>query len=178
MINLLPEQKKKQIADRYHAELLVVWATLATFVFVAGCALVASMYVERYYASVTRATGLVRLADAVQALEKDQAVADVISRTRDRIQRIGMEDKSQGIYELIVDISGRRVSGATIATMSVDKKGSTTVIQLGGTATSRASLLSFVAALEKSPKISSVVSPISNLVKENDIQYAMTINGK
>lgn len=179
MINLLPEQNKHTIAHRYHVEVVRMWCMQLAAVFAVGIVCLLPSVVALQRGEIEREQRIAATTQEIARLEKNTTAVATIQRVNDRLRRVGNANPATpGVYERVVDIVQRERDGISVSSFTVDMRDSGIAVQIGGMAASRATLLGFVNSLEASKLFSSVSSPLSNLVKEHDLQFTVTLDGK
>ena len=174
MINLLPDEYKKQIRKEYRRRILIV-ALIFTFLteIVSVILLVPSYFISntKYYSVESHLPKDV-LADKTESLK----TSDIIKKINDKIDllRISSAGKAQ-INKLINSIVVEKYSTIAIRSISYEMRGDTAKIDVLGVARSRESLLGFVDRLKKDKYFAEVYSPVSNLVKDKDIDFSIQI---
>lgn len=169
MIDLLPTEGKKIVAREK------VWSFLIVFLLVAtGVCLLATMLalptrllLSRYEASLSDLGGL---ADEVQQRKAD--VEKNLKMTRDIIEHISKATTTLGHSTLIADLDRLAGEEVRLTNFNFDSKKK---LVLSGVAVDRLSLSTFRDQLSGYDAFKSVELPLSNLVKDTEVPFSMTI---
>jgi len=171
MINLLPEQAKLQLArDRFSRALLTAGAML--FMVTASAAL---MMLLTYVSLGLQKSELLRelaIAKKSPTLARVETVEEKIILTNDVVKIFlkGLERENR-ISHILDEALKNRPPAVGINEFTYN---SPNEFRLRGSAQSRNDLLLFVERLSKSKVISGVNSPISNLLKDRDIEFELS----
>ncbi|MEK7558510.1 MAG: hypothetical protein AAB507_01645 [Patescibacteria group bacterium] len=174
MINLLPDGYKGQIEKEYRGRLLIV-ALIFIFLteIVSIMLLLPSYFISetKYYSALNRTLKDIS-ANGADSLK----TSDAIKKINDKIAllKISGGDKAQ-VGALINSIVAQKYSAIAIKSINYEMRGSTAKIDVLGVAKSRESLLGFVDRLKKEKYFAEVYSPVSNLVKDRNIDFSIQI---
>ncbi|MBI1957595.1 MAG: hypothetical protein HYS44_04050 [Candidatus Niyogibacteria bacterium] len=177
-INLLPEEQKEIIRAEYRRRVTTAFGWLVTLVILTNIVLLA----PAWFAFSAQERELGRQLDAIEqgALYGRVTEIEASIRTLNRqIRQYQSEDRGAARAIPAFDAAlSARPAGVAITTASfaagakmADRKARLTI---AGNAASRASLLVFFDRLKTRPGIESVESPISNLLRETDVDYQIT----
>lgn len=176
MINLIPQSAKRGIRLEYWLRVVTVWGVLVTGALVGSVVIMAPAYV------------LINLqidASAESSAAASQKIASYESVAKD-LNRSNVEAKAVLDTTGYVPISNyvemiRRLenSNITVSEITIGRaKDSFSPIQIKGQAVDRQSLSRFRDNLLAEPTVASVDLPISNLAKDKDIQFSLSVSVK
>lgn len=175
MINILPHNQKKVVAKirALRATAITLWALTAL-------GIVAVILLIPVYVAINTRFALVN--QQIASLEQQGMVVDPIdvSSLESRVDVLTKKLATKTTASPIVYIDHIRSVLTTGNTLSgfVFTPGQEPSIEVAGTATTRASLQTFVAALEALPGVSSVESPVTNYVKSTNSSFNLTVTFK
>lgn len=177
MRNLLTESFKRTLRQEYILRLgsVVAWLVASAF----GIGILASMPSFILATSTHRTLedqhrllqarlsggGQVESGAPIELLGKR---LEVLARAKDR----------ERLTEALLSVLNHRSDSITLRSMGYTKAGGKTELALKGTALNRDALLSFKRALEEDGRFESVGLPVSNLAREKDILFDITLSGK
>ena len=178
MLNLLPRQQKILLQKEYSGRRLIVWlGSIALALVISLILLSPSYFLTRIRADETRG----ELENAKRALDAELPPKEIIAELQTAVRNA--EDlkpltKSLSVYELVKIFETRpktiRIAGISF---SEQAEGQPT-ITVNGRAENRDGLTAFGRALESRVEFATVNLPVSNFVKEKDIDFSMTITLK
>lgn len=174
MSNLIPPEARKKIITEYWMRVASVWLVLAAM---AACTVVAFLLptyvlvnsqVQLYEASAQEASAQVASYDAsAKALVAASQQARLIVEGARRRPVLSVYDTVRDI----VDTYGVQVSSYQF----VPKEAQISEVKIEGVADTRLSLAGFRDALAANPLIARVDLPISNLAKDRDISFSLSL---
>lgn len=172
MINLLPPEAEKVWMREQRLRAAATFCLMAALVSLV--VLVASLptgeLLARHGESLAQDDSL---AQEVQARAED--VERELKTTRSLIEHLSQSSVSKQYSVLIALMDDLAAEEATLTHFNFgDKK----ELELNGVAATRASLSSFRERLENHESVKAVDSPLSNLVKDTDVPFSMTITFK
>lgn len=172
MINLLPEEYKKNIERKYEMRvfkviLLFILATLIT----ATALLVPSYIISASKHDLAEERSLRVLSFNNEESSKIEAKIREVNVKLSIIKPV-LEVPLHELIKLVVENKGNSV---VIRSFNYESRGVTAKLDLLGVAKTREALLGFVDRLEKEKIFAEVYSPVSNLVKEKDIEFVIQI---
>ncbi len=173
MINLIPAEAKKHLLKEYWTRSVTVWFFLWAFAMVLGAALLAPSYVllnlqiNAYGASAQKADEKNANFEAVaKDLKNSSEIAAMMS---ERLKRPSMT-------EYLTLLRGFESSDVSVSRISLDRDSDiVSEITVSGTADSRQALADYRNRMLDSELIDSVDLPISNLAKDKQIPFELTI---
>src|SRR3989338_8812644 len=169
MFNLLPKQEKEAIRREYRTRLVIVilWFSFATLV-IASVLLVPSILLSSQKEKVAEQ----RFETLSKSVEKDNTV------NLDAVLRKAQSHLSLLSHELLVNIVSTKTDSVSLARFSFAKASEgKRYADINGIAKDRATLLSFVKALERSGLFEKVEVPISNFAEDTDIEFSIRVLG-
>jgi hypothetical protein len=175
MINILPENEKKNIDREYQfRKIAVILFAVLGLIIIAIVALLPS-YILAIYKSKTA-----MLPIGVQdAVEKQVQFKRQLDDAKVLIRVLKPETNSQVPSEVIQLLAKHKTESITINDISIEKKkGAELGVIVKGVAQTRDSLSRFTDALMKETTIAKVDVPVSNFAKDSNIAYSFTITTK
>lgn len=176
MMNLLPLEEKKKITREYHARLVVVATCLFGIVIVLGIIMLTPSYITLLLKKKT-----IVLALGTPILEERARAYDTLSAELEEANRklSILEDSASAprIFEnVIVPITARR--GGVLITGIVYEKNTAgaKIARVNGVAKNREDLRTFIKMLEEEAYFTRVETPVSNFVKDKDIEFSLEIS--
>lgn len=179
MINLLPNEDKKSVRQETTRRFFIVALSITSLFVMAGILLVLPIY---FSLRVER--------ESLGKLEE-------LSKQSDKIEEIARIDKELNKLNLEANLlesaSVKKSAGETLEKIIAMKPKSVTIdgflfkrpvnsapgeLTLSGHAGTRENLVSFKESLEKSGLAENVDSPLSNILKKNDIEFKLVLKLK
>ncbi len=175
MANLIPPDAKKHVLIEYWIRVASVWMLLA-----AGCFLVFAILSIPQYVVVSSQLKVLEVEEAAMqeagAGEYTIAVA-AIDRANDLAKQLNKKSTLIPATELLGAVEAAQGSGVTLRTYSYSPKdGVVSEIRVRGSAVDRTSLANFQNALEDSPKFLSAKVPVSNLLRDKNLTFDITVD--
>ena len=178
MMNLLPQDEKKKITREYHARLIVAALTLFGSAISAGIIMLIPSYT-----SLLLEEGSIALILGTPILEEQARAYDELSSELDMankklaILKKGADDID--IFEnVITPITARRGSISILGITYEKNINGAKIVRVSGVAKDREVLRGFAKALEEEPYFERVEIPVSNFVKDRDIEFSLEIGVK
>lgn len=173
MINLIPSAAKKGIKIEYWLRVVTVWFVLLIGAMLASVAVMAPAYV---LIDLQIDASAESSAAASQKIAGYESVANELKRSNVEAKAILDTTGYIPISDYIAIIRELEGGGITVSEIQIIRaKDSFSPIQVKGKAVDRQSLSQFRDKLLAQPSIASVDLPISNLAKDKDIQFSLTI---
>lgn len=176
MINLIPQSFKRSVAIEYWTRVLSVGLFIFSAILIASSLLLLPVYVRINSQINTFETAAKEAAERVseynlssETLVKTGTKARLLLELRD-------EAKFSAIISLLQGMENSQVYIESIDLTRIDTN--IAPIQLSGKAMTRQSLADFRTALLSRPEIDTVLLPISNLARDRDISFSVTITMK
>lgn len=181
MTNLLPPQQIEKNISEYRLRL--AGTALAMF---AGILVLATILLAPSYLLATHKRAVVENdpiwqddKDGEMSRGKQKEFEDVIKETNTILGTLGRTDTEFYVSEDIIEkVIGFKTPSITISGIFFDAVPEGSALSIKGIATNRQSLVSFTDTLKKDPAFVSVDLPISNLVKDRDISFSISIKLK
>lgn len=175
MINLIPPAARKQVLKEYWFRVVSIMMCI-----VATAAIVASLLLSPSYVLVTT-KGSDFADSAAEALSKSEKYDELlteIEKTNDQTVVLLRDIETIKYTELmskIEELAGDTIVINEIRFAGVDVKTKKSIVSVVGTADDRASLANYRTALDSDSSFTNVVLPISNLAKDVDIQFSLSV---
>ena len=175
MFNVLPENLKNDIRKEYKIRLVIV--TLSLFValqmfFVVSLfpTWLSSLYKEKEVSSLIKK-------EQESELSRDvKNISEIIDSTNKKLFALNDTLEYPEVIPVYREIISNKVSGIKLTEFSyLSTASSSATVSLRGVSFSRENLVSFVKKLEESNKFSEVVSPVSNLAKQKNIEFVISL---
>lgn len=170
MINLIPPKAKKGIIFEYWIRVVSVWMILGSFVLLLGAAVLFPVYVL---------IGVQISDDAIAATEKVNNYENISSQLI-RASEQARYIKEESNYDLFSEYLNlfEELKGTAVILNQIQvarKENEVAPVILNGIADDRQSLASFRDRLLSDKNITSVDLPISNLARDKDIPFSITV---
>jgi len=179
MINLLPISGIKKIISEYRVRLVTTVLVMLAVTMVIASALLFPAYL---LASHKRTTILEELSKTGNQNASSQETKDLEKIVKEMDAMLDMLSSKGQKFSISNDIltktAGFRTGNIKITGMFYDKKDPESTFSLKGTAASRQSLTSFIEMLKKDVAFRDVSLPISDLVKDRNIDFTVMIKLK
>ncbi|MEK7535534.1 MAG: hypothetical protein AAB590_00775 [Patescibacteria group bacterium] len=175
MINLLPQESKVEIRKWYHNKITVV---SLTFLLVA--LLLSIIFLVPALIATRTKQGLIEsnLATAKSRPISQEAenLKDMIREVNAKLKIISGESTSSPTFSSYVDkIFAHKTSAISLTHIEESEPGH---IVLRGLARTRTALLAFIRELDGDETFAEVISPISNLINNTDIEFSVDLKTK
>lgn len=176
MINLIPPQAKKGVVKEYWTRVVSVWFYTWSAGLLGGVLIMVPAYV------LISSQVSVYEASAKTASEKVASFEDVskgLAASSQQAGKLVTSFRQSLISERIKSLRLLEKPGITISEFTVGRVDEVyEPIQVTGTARDRQALAAFRNRLLAEPNVASVDLPISNLAKDRDIQFSLTVTLK
>lgn len=172
MINLLPESQESVVMGEYRRRLIVVTLSLFTFV----CFLSLLFLLPSFILSGVKLKSLSERAALFsdKKLEEGDSAA-ALTRLEGQVALMKTRQERRDVGTLIDTVIARKGGLVVLKGFSYERRGETSKLDVNGTAKTRAALIAFVDRLKEQKEFSEVYSPVSNLVKDRDIDFTVQI---
>lgn len=175
MVNLIPPGAKKSVIIEYWLRVLTVWSIVMTIVSVLFAVTFMPVYVsvdskiEAYQESAALAS---------QKIASFQAVSKELTHSTQQAQLLISSTQETSLSKIIDLFDSLETDGIDFSQVYVSKVtgGDLAPVTLNGTARDRQALADFKDRLLDQESIESVDFPISNLTKDRDISFSITVN--
>jgi hypothetical protein len=171
MINLIPTAAKKRVVIEYWVRTISAWA------FLGGTALLlmASLFIPLNLYVINQETYLATLlANNESAKDDHEEHNAVLLRANGQAVFLLQDKREYTAYELLPRILEVARGKVALEEMSLSQV-KDPVLSIGGTATTRQSLVDFRDELEKQIDFLTVDLPINNLIEESDVTFSIRI---
>lgn len=175
VINLLPEQTVKQLKRDYCYRLLTLGLAMLTIVLTAGAIIELTRGVVLRIQTASWAAGQNEQIDQVDVDLRQSATA-AIATTNQQLAILQPLIKSRTTpAELIRELLGTRPTTIKIQSIDYTSTADGPTVTLNGLAGSRSQLVAWIGLIETLPMVARVDSPLSNLVKERDVNFSLQV---
>lgn len=176
-MNLLPNIEKDIIKKGLKTRSIIVGLILLSLTFIAGIILLLPVYFLAYGQFATISTLNVPSADDDATLKN---ILNLPAEIDAKLKLFQSNINNTSSVEFVSSIVKFLPKGVSLDSLSIERNKkyqskTGTIILVGGTASERDLLVSFLKALEESGSFSSVDVPISSLTKEKNLPFSMTI---
>ncbi len=173
MINLIPPDAEKEVRKEYWIRVLSVWAFLlgSAFLIIALLnvplyQLLASQSAAYQVAYTTASEQTNEFKNAEESIKNANTVATLLTQKTSRV----------AFSKVLETIEGLVPEGVTIESYSFTRKGDAlSTISVAGTSATRASLSEFRLAIEGDPLFKTATLPLSDLAKDKNIPFSLSI---
>lgn len=176
MLNFLPADEKKRLKKEYVMRLGVTVLSGLTVTFLIGGVLL----LPAFYLSKARENAYIdqsALTENSSTTDEEDALYDMLQGAQKRIDILAVRDKNIPLKTVFDTILMHRKSGVEITGLFYTKNDTVVILTVDGVADTREDLLAFSRALENDPLFSDSELPVSNLAKDKDISFKLTIQG-
>lgn len=175
MINLIPPQGHTVIRNEYILRVGAVYAFLLSVVLAA----LVTLFIPSNMLTEVQLNSLTATSDVQKNVGSEYVDADKTVRAANvLIAQLGQPTNNvfiSAIIEEIVNTGGKNITFKTLQTSTSEDR---VVINVQGTAATRAALTSFKSALEAKENIASADVPISDLAKDSDLPFVIKVTLK
>ena len=177
MANLLPQKERKHFELEYKFRLLVVSLLFLMATFIIGIIFL----LPSYFISQSKGKSIMRqselLKKTITLREGDISVKSLLS-TKQKINQLILIQKQIPQIKIVRTIIRNISKGVTVdAFYYIKNKKNEGEVKIVGKANSRTKLLSFSNRLKKEGIFKRVDLPVSNLAKDSNITFSITLNG-
>jgi hypothetical protein len=175
MINLLTPEAQASLRRQYIRRRRVVASGMILFCLISILALASTILLQLQVKSNEIQTKL----DAQTTSDEDVQQEQDLKQINAELALLRSRGSEPAISDLLSLVSDMRPSGITISSWSFSAPSSAAVvISLKGQARDRSTLLAFESALRNSDAFASVDSPVSNLIKNQNGDFSITLTVK
>lgn len=172
MINLIPPSAKKGVVKEYWKRVITVW------LFILGTSfLILSVFLLPTY--VRLQSEIAALQASVGTSKEHIATYDVsnteLTSVSKKAEYVLGSKQSVNFSEQITNIESKATNKITLQDFDFTNIGGQVSLKISGMASTRQDLVNFKEALEKDVIFDSVVLPIENLIKSQDILFVMDL---
>lgn len=177
MINLIPkEQKRKMVRVFYYKLAVLFFVMLGTSMFIASVIILPSYLVASVKNNISNEKLVAQKNEPVPL--PDATTVATIKGINNQLSMIENAEKNKVDFSknIIDSLLSEKIPGIKIVEISYQNDpASGQKISIQGTAPSRDALLSFRLALEKNTAFKQVDLPISNFIKDSNIQFSLSL---
>lgn len=173
MVNLIPPTAKRDVIIEYWIRVFTVWAGLAS----AACVLIGITMLPVFVLVDTQIAVYIESADlASQKIASFENVSNELTQSTQQAQLVMLNTREKQLSEIIYLFNSLEGDGIEVSTLNVNRAvtGIAPVL-ISGTAADRQSLADFRDRLLAEASIETVDFPISNLAKDRDINFSITV---
>ena len=174
MVNLIPPGAKKSVIVEYWLRVLTVWSILGTIVAILFALTIAPVYVsvtskiDAYQESATIAS---------EKIASFQSVSEELSASSQQAEQLVTSFRNLSLFKVVSLFQTLEGNGISLNTISVSRglQNSLNPVNINGRAEDRQALADFRDRLLAENTTEVVDFPISNLAKDRNIDFSMTI---
>ncbi|KKS83253.1 MAG: hypothetical protein UV60_C0046G0002 [Parcubacteria group bacterium GW2011_GWA2_43_11] len=168
--NLLPKEQKKVLEQEYYVRLATVVALTLAGAVIIGCVALVPAYMQ--------VAGEMRLSEETYELhqkdvEDNNSLVEEVSQSLSMLTFLEEKYSQEKLTTLLDEIFKERPSGITITGFSYKRYDS--VLALQGIASTRDLVVPFARALEANQYFEKAPVPISNLAKNTNLDFSLSI---
>lgn len=179
MLNILPQQQKNILKKEYSLRRIVVCLSFVVFALFISVTLLVPSYFSFYVRSNQAEINLAQAkADLSTDLQNDELTSELSTAIKHAVDLRPLVE-STSVYDLVRLFESRppaiKITNINFINMTADTR---PIINIRGMADDRDSLRAFAAALEGRVEFENVDLPVSNFVKEKDINFSLSVGVK
>lgn len=176
MINLIPPEAKKRVSKEYWLRVLSVWAIACSAALVASvCILVPAYMLITIQIGANESVSQA----ASERVTEFESVTKELTLANQKSRAILDNNRFASISPYIAMVRAHENGGVRVTQVTVSRtKDGFSPISVSGEADSRQALAAFRDRLLSESNVSGVDLPISNLAKDKEIQFSLTISIK
>jgi cytochrome bd-type quinol oxidase subunit 2 len=173
MINLIPPEALKEVKKEYWIRVFSVWAVLVGFAFL----IIAILHVPVYHLLGTQKDSYQDAYTTANEQTSEFKIAEDSIKNANAVATLLTKKNEQTPFSYVIaTIDSLVPNGVVIASYSLTRKdGGLSTIAISGVATGRSTLTSFKNAIENDPLFKVASIPLSDLTKDKDIPFTLTI---
>lgn len=173
MINLIPPIVRKSIVTEYWVRVISVWF----FILAVAATAIVFLSLPVYVLLSTQVNVYEQsAAEATQRVNEYDLSAGALVRANVMAQKIYELEDVEKFSTIITDIEALQGRGVVIEGYNfTHRENKLAPVEISGTAATRQALADFREALLTQEGVSDVVLPISNLAKDRDIQFSLSV---
>ena len=179
MINLLPISGIKKIISEYRVRLVTTVLVMLAVTMVIASALLFPAYLLASHKRTTILEELSKTGNQNASSQETKDLEKIVKEMDATLDMLSSKGQKFSISnDMLTKTAGFRTGNIKITGMFYDKKDPESSFSLKGTAASRQSLTSFIEMLKKDATFRDVSLPISDLVKDRNIDFTVMIKLK
>lgn len=176
MFTLLPEQNKKSLFKEYRLRLFTVIFLFLTAFCLISTALLFPSYISLYFERGVLEDESARVGMEIK-VKNEKGIVETLARINHTLAAV--KPQQSGVLQVTKVILDKLPSGISIDRFVYTRgEKADSSLSLQGVAETRSELITFSRELEKQPDFSKVDLPISNLAKQSDVPFTLTVLGK
>ncbi len=176
MINLIDRETRRALRLSYYIRLAAAAVTLLGVVFLIGAVSLLPTYI--FSLSKNREATLAKEnLDAILAAEEKEAPSSEIAALKEKLGVLSGSQSTGKLFSAVEAALGVRPSGVRVNDISYTKRDQGGELVVVGIASTRDALLSYHKELKKEALFSSVILPVSDLAKDSDVDFILTLTG-
>lgn len=177
MINLIPNEDKKQMSRDFYLRLVTLFFVMLSMSLLTASVLILPSYFLSYVEKNTINANLELQKNKLVPLP-DQDTLMTVKDLKNELDLVENAKKNQGVFsqKVMNEIISKKTPGIKITGIFYQNDSKTGGrVNISGRASNREILLSFRLALENDAAFSKVDLPISNFVKGSDIEFNLSL---
>ncbi len=184
MMNLLSYEEKTAIRHEHTWRFFEVCCFVIVVLLVLAVVMLLPSFIYLRAAHESAQNALQNAQAERALLERDTATIALVKSVKGELELLAPADPPlPEVAPLVEALLAKRTPGTTIEAITFTRStvapaGPRATLDISGTAKDRPSLLGLIGSLESEPLFSRVDSPITNLVKDKDIQYIIHLDVK
>ena len=179
MINLLPISGIKRIISEYRIRLVTTALVMLAAIILIATTLLFPAYLLASHKRTIILEDLSKTGDRAVSSQETKELEKIIKEIDATLDMLSSKGQKFSISnDMLTKTAGFRTENIKITGMFYDKKDPESSFSLKGTAASRQSLTSFIEMLKKDVAFRDVSLPISDLVKDRNIDFTVMIKLK
>ncbi len=174
---LLPEDEIKSLRREYRIRLIIIFLFFISIAVVIGILSLFPAYLA-VYSPDTWALARYDEQQVNKQLISTEEMQKQLARTQMIVQKITVAEDSAGYADMVENILSHRTGKISITSFDLSRSAGTTtsaVAVITGKASSREALINFKKNLEGDTRFKKVELPLSDLAKNRDIKFTLTI---
>jgi hypothetical protein len=176
MFNVLPDNLKEKIKKQYRLRRLVVVLIFVLFVQISFLIFLFPSWIMSEYKE-RDSLDQINFQNSSVISQNTDAVLQTINDTNTAIDVINTAFKYPKVVPLFDAVISAKSKSISLRQLTYSAEGTSTAsLSLEGIAATRQDLVSFVENLQKSGSFANVVSPVSNLEKDRDIDFSVSLD--
>ncbi|MEN9920843.1 MAG: hypothetical protein RL538_736 [Candidatus Parcubacteria bacterium] len=176
MINLIPPEAKKRVTKEYWLRVVSVWSLSGTMALIASICILVPAYVL-ITIQISANEGVSQAAS--EKVAEFESVTKELSVANQKAKAVLENNRFEPVSPLVAMVRAHESAEVRVSQITVSRtKDGFAPIVVAGEADSRQALAAFRDRLLNEPNVSGVDLPISNLAKDKEIQFSLTITVK
>lgn len=176
MFTLLPEQHKKKLWKQYRMRLVSFFCFFVTAVFLIAIGFLFPSYLSLSLDKNTLSSDVSDLESKI-SIKNSKGLKETLDQIKTTLSLVKPDETS--ILNSIQIILKQMPGGISVQSINyIRGQGAPSSITISGIASERDNLISFTKQLQKELSFTNVTLPVSNLAKEFNVPFSLTILGK